>query len=60
MDNASNKVSHLSAARAANQATIAWVAGEEIQQLPKDLYIAPEASRYFLKLSRDHSTCCFT
>ena len=49
MDNASNKVSHLSAARAANQATIAWVAGEEIQQLPKDLYIPPEALEVFLE-----------
>ena len=49
MDNASTKVSHLSAARAANQATIAWVAGEEIQQLPKDLYIPPEALEVFLE-----------
>ena len=49
MDNTSTKVSHLSAARAANQATIAWVAGEEIQQLPKDLYIPPEALEVFLE-----------
>ena len=49
MDNTSNIVSHLSAARAANQATIAWVAGEEIQQLPKDLYIPPEALEVFLE-----------
>ena len=49
MDNASTKLSHLSAARAANQATIAWVAGEEIQQLPKDLYIPPEALEVFLE-----------
>jgi hypothetical protein len=41
MDNTQPKVSNLSAARAANEATIAWVAGEEIQQLPKDLYIPP-------------------
>lgn len=49
MNNTSTKVSHLSAARAANQATIAWVAGEEIQQLPKDLYIPPEALEVFLE-----------
>ena len=49
MGNASTKLSHLSAARAANQATIAWVAGEEIQQLPKDLYIPPEALEVFLE-----------
>ena len=49
MDNTSTKVSHLSAARAANQATIAWVAGEEIQQLPKDLYIPPGALEVFLE-----------
>ena len=49
MDNASTKLSHLSAARAANQATIAWVAGEEIQQLPKDLYIPPGALEVFLE-----------
>ena len=49
MDNTSTKVSHLSAARAANQATIAWVAGVEIQQLPKDLYIPPEALEVFLE-----------
>ena len=49
MDNTSTKISHLSAARAANQATIAWVAGEEIQQLPKDLYIPPEALEVFLE-----------
>ena len=59
MDNTSTKVSHLSAARAANQATIAWVAGEEIQQLPKDLYIPPEALEVFRNL-RDHSTYCST
>ncbi len=49
MDNTSTKIRHLSAARAANQATIAWVAGEEIQQLPKDLYIPPEALEVFLE-----------
>ena len=49
MDNASTKLSHLSAARASNQATIAWVAGEEIQQLPKDLYIPPGALEVFLE-----------
>jgi segregation and condensation protein A len=49
MDNTQPKVSNLSAARAANEATIAWVAGEEIQQLPKDLYIPPEAIEVFLE-----------
>lgn len=49
MDNAQPKVTNLSAARAANEATIAWVAGEEIQQLPKDLYIPPEALEVFLE-----------
>lgn len=49
MDNTQPKVSNLSAARAANEATIAWVAGEEIQQLPKDLYIPPEALEVFLE-----------
>ena len=49
MDDALTKLSHLSAARAANQATIAWVAGEEIQQLPKDLYIPPGALEVFLE-----------
>ena len=49
MDNARPKVTNLSAARAANEATIAWVAGEEIQQLPKDLYIPPEALEVFLE-----------
>ena len=39
----------LSAARAVNQETIALVAGEEIQQLPKDLYIPPEALEVFLE-----------
>jgi segregation and condensation protein A len=41
--------SKLSAARAVNQDTIALVAGEEIQQLPKDLYIPPEALEVFLE-----------
>ena len=49
MNNAQPKVTNLSAARAANEATIAWVAGEEIQQLPKDLYIPPEALEVFLE-----------
>ncbi len=49
MDNAQPKVTNLSAARAANEATIAWVAGEEIQQLPKDLYIPPDALEVFLE-----------
>ena len=49
MDSTQPKVSNLSAARAANEATIAWVAGEEIQQLPKDLYIPPEALEVFLE-----------
>ena len=49
MDSTQSKVSNLSAARAANEATIAWVAGEEIQQLPKDLYIPPEALEVFLE-----------
>ena len=49
MDSTLLKVSDLSAARAANEATIAWVAGEEIQQLPKDLYIPPEALEVFLE-----------
>jgi segregation and condensation protein A len=49
MDNTQPKVTKLSAARAANEATIAWVAGEEIQQLPKDLYIPPEALEVFLE-----------
>ena len=49
MDNAQPRVTNLSAARAANEATIAWVAGEEIQQLPKDLYIPPEALEVFLE-----------
>ena len=39
----------LSTARAVNQETIALVAGEEIQQLPKDLYIPPEALEVFLE-----------
>ena len=42
-------VSKLSAARAVNEQTIALVAGEELQQLPKDLYIPPEALEVFLE-----------
>jgi len=49
MNDAQPEVTNLSAARAANKATIAWVAGEEIQQLPKDLYIPPEALEVFLE-----------
>ena len=49
MDSTQPKVSNLTAARAANEATVAWVAGEEIQQLPKDLYIPPEALEVFLE-----------
>lgn len=49
MDNAQPMPSKLSAARAVNQETIALVAGEEVQQLPKDLYIPPEALEVFLE-----------
>ena len=49
MDSAQTQSSKLSEARAVNQETIALVAGEEIQQLPKDLYIPPEALEVFLE-----------
>ena len=49
MDSAQAQPSKLSEARAVNQETIALVAGEEIQQLPKDLYIPPEALEVFLE-----------
>ena len=49
MDSAQTQSSKLSEARAVNQETIALVAGEEIQQLPRDLYIPPEALEVFLE-----------
>ena len=49
MDSAQTQSSKLSEARAVNQETIALVAGEEIQQLPRDLYIPPEALEIFLE-----------
>ncbi len=49
MESTTAQVSKLSAARAVNEQTIALVAGEELQQLPKDLYIPPEALEVFLE-----------
>ena len=49
MDSIQTQPSKLSEARAVNQETIALVGGEEVQQIPKDLYIPPEALEVFLE-----------
>jgi predicted transcriptional regulator len=60
MDNVQAQPSKLSEARAINQETIALVAGEEIQQLPKDLYIPRKRLRYFLKPLKVRWICFYT
>ena len=60
MDSAQTQPSKLSEARAVNQETIALVAGEEIQQLPKDLYIRQKRWKFFSKPSKGPSTFCCT
>ncbi len=44
-----DQTTRLTQARASRAATIAIVAGEEVSELPKDLYIPPEALEVFLE-----------
>ena len=52
MDSAQTQPSKLSEARAVNQETIALVAGEEIQQLPKDPISRQKHWKFFSKPSK--------